>query len=275
LDSDPGTPPQFTLSQSAGIGLNSAEIKDLLEQKLLEFNSLGFIEADPVCIPHRYTAKEDIEIAGLLAATISWGRRDLIVRAAGRMMELMCDAPHAFVMQASPSEMKALAAMVYRTFQGPDLQSMVLGLRRIYQEEGGLEYVMRLDNADTDTAAGIVRYRNAMLATPGFTPRTAKHIADPSAGSSAKRLNMYLRWMVRQDGAGVDFGIWRSLKPSQLICPLDVHTGNVGRKLGLLMRKQDDWRAALELTAALRKFDAIDPVKYDFSLFGLGIFEGF
>jgi uncharacterized protein (TIGR02757 family) len=255
--------------------VSSDDIKDLLEQKLLEFNSLAFIEADPVSIPHRYTAKEDIEIAGLLAATISWGRRDLIVRAAGKMMALMGDAPHAFVMEASAMELKSLDAMVYRTFQGPDMQSMVLGLRRIYQEEGGLEHVMRLDDAATDTSAGIGRYRNAMLATPSFTARTAKHIADPSAGSSAKRLNMYLRWMVRQDGAGVDFGIWNSLKASQLICPLDVHTGNVGRKLGLLTRKQDDWRAALELTDALRKFDPRDPVKYDFSLFGLGIFEGF
>ena len=242
---------------------------------MLEFNRPHFIGADPVGIPHRYTAKEDIEIAGLLAATISWGRRDLIVRAAGKMMELLWDAPHAFVMQANAGELQALDRFVYRTFQGPDLQSMVLGIRRIYQEEGGLEQIMRLDPDAIDTAQGIVRYRNAMLATPGFTPRTAKHIADPSAGSSAKRLNMYLRWMVRQDGAGVDFGIWNSLNASQLICPLDVHTGNVGRKLGLLTRKQDDWRAALELTEALRRFDPRDPVKYDFGLFGLGIFEGF
>lgn len=251
------------------------EIKALLDEKLQEFNQPDFIAADPVCIPRRYTQKEDIEIAGLLAATISWGRRDLIVRAAGRMMELMWDAPFDFVMNAKPKDLKALDAFVYRTFQGIDLQSMVLGIRQIYQLEGGLENVMRLGSEATDTAEGIVRYRSAMLATPGFAPRTAKHIADPSAGSSAKRLNMYLRWMVRKDGAGVDFGIWNSLRPDQLICPLDVHTGNVGRKLGLLTRSQSDWKAALELTASLRKFDPADPVKYDFSLFGLGIFEGF
>lgn len=251
------------------------DIKDLLDQKLLEFNRPDFIGPDPVSIPHRYVRKEDIEIAGLLAATISWGRRDLIVRAAGRMMELLWDAPHDFVMQANARELEGLSNFVYRTFQGPDLQGMVLGLRRIYKELGGLEQVMRLSAAAQDTSEGILRYRAAMLATPGFTPRTAKHIADPSAGSSAKRLNMYLRWMVRRDGAGVDFGIWDSLRPAQLICPLDVHTGNVGRKLGLLTRKQNDWRAALELTNGLRKFDPIDPVKYDFSLFGLGIFEGF
>jgi uncharacterized protein (TIGR02757 family) len=255
--------------------LSSDEIKDLLDQKLLEFNSLGFISADPVCIPHRYSRKEDIEIAGLLAATISWGRRDLIVRAASKMMEMLWDAPYDFVLQANAKELKVLEGFVYRTFQGPDLQSMVLGIRRIYQEEGGLENLMQLAPEATDTAEGIIRYRNAMLATKGFTPRTAKHIADPSAGSSAKRLNMYLRWMVRKDGAGVDFGIWEKLRPAQLICPLDVHTGNVGRKLGLLTRSQSDWRAALELTEALRQFDPHDPVKYDFSLFGLGIFEGF
>ncbi|MEY3444222.1 MAG: hypothetical protein RLZZ519_2503 [Bacteroidota bacterium] len=251
------------------------EIKSLLEEKLHQFNRPDFISADPVCIPHRYSRKEDIEIAGLLAATISWGRRDLIVRAAGKMMEMLDDTPFEFVMQAKPKDLKGLEKFVYRTFQGPDLQSMVLGLRRIYSEEGGLENVMQLDDEQLDTAQGIVRYRNAMLATKGFTERTAKHIADPSSGSSAKRLNMYLRWMVRKDGAGVDFGIWNKMRPDQLICPLDVHTGNVGRKLGLLMRTQNDWKAALELTASLRMFDPTDPVKYDFSLFGLGIFEGF
>lgn len=255
--------------------MSSEDIKDLLDQKLLEFNRPSFIGLDPICIPHRYSNQPDIEIAGLLAATIAWGRRDLIVRAAGKMMELLWDSPHEFVMKANGKELKALEAFVYRTFQGPDLQSMVLGLRRIYEEEGGLEQVFKLNPLTTNTMEGIVQYRHAMLATPGFTARTAKHIADPSAGASAKRLNMYLRWMVRRDGAGVDFGLWNSLNPAQLICPLDVHTGNVGRKLGLLTRKQSDWKAALELTEALRSFDPSDPVKYDFSLFGLGIFEGF
>ena len=252
-----------------------SEIKALLDEKLLEFNRPHFISADPICIPHRYSRKEDIEIAGLLAATISWGRRDLIVRAAGRMMELLWDAPYDFVMGASERELGGLDTFVYRTFQGGDLRSMVTGLRKIYALDGGLEQVMRLEPEDIDTSGGILRYRDKMLESPGFTLRTAKHIADPSTGSSAKRLNMFLRWMVRKDGAGVDFGIWKSMRPDQLICPLDVHTGNVGRKLGLLTRKQNDWKAALELTEALRKMDPKDPVKYDFSLFGLGIFDGF
>ena len=255
--------------------MDEHEIKHLLDQKLLEFNGFGFIGADPVSIPHRYSRKEDIEIAGLLAATISWGRRDLIVRAAGRMMDLLWDAPFDFVMNANERELAPLEHFVYRTFQGPDLRSLVLGLRDIYTEEGGLEQLMRLDSDDQDTLNGIVRLRTKMLSTPTFAARTAKHLADPSAGSSAKRLNMYLRWMVRKDNAGVDFGIWETIRPDQLICPLDVHTGNVGRKLGLLTRKQNDWKAALELTHALRRLDPVDPVKYDFSLFGLGIYEGF
>lgn len=255
--------------------MQGSEIKALLDHKLQEFNRPGFIPHDPICIPHRYTRKEDIEIAGLLAATIAWGRRDLIVRAASRMMELLWDAPHDFVMGAHGHELKPLEGFVYRTFQGPDLKAMVLGLRRIYVEEGGLEQVMRLAPGEMDTRTGIERLRAQMLLTPQFVQRTAKHLAHPGAGSSAKRLNMFLRWMVRRDGAGVDFGIWKSMLPCQLVCPLDVHTGTVGRKLGLLTRKQNDWKAALELTQALRGFDPDDPVKYDFSLFGLGIFEGF
>ncbi|MFN8396995.1 MAG: TIGR02757 family protein [Bacteroidia bacterium] len=250
-------------------------IKALLDEKLLEFNRPGFIEADPVAVPHRFSRKEDIEIAGFLAATIAWGRRDLIVRAGHGIMDLMDDAPYEFVTGANEEELERLRGFVYRTFQGIDLLGLVLGLRRIYAECGGLETVMALAESDTDTGPGILRLRREMLATEGFAGRTAKHIANPEAGASAKRLNMFLRWMVRRDGAGVDFGIWKSVRPDQLICPLDTHTGTVGRKLGLLTRKQDDWRAALELTEALRKMDPTDPVKYDFSLFGLGIFEKF
>jgi uncharacterized protein (TIGR02757 family) len=251
------------------------EIKALLDAKLLEFNRSSFVGGDPVCVPHRYSKKEDIEIAGLLAATVAWGRRDLIVRAGEQMMGYLWDSPFDFVMGARDEDLEALSQFVYRTFQGPDLRSMVLGLRNIYAHEGGLEHVMRLSATATDTSEGIVRLRQLMGKAEGFQRRTLKHLADPSAGSSAKRLNMYLRWMVRKDGGGVDFGIWNNMRPDQLICPLDVHTGNVGRKLGLLTRRQDDWKAALELTDSLRKMDPNDPVKYDFSLFGLGIFEGF
>ena len=240
-----------------------------------DFNRPDFISGDPVAIPHRYSRKEDIEIAGFFAATIAWGRREMIVRSAHKMMDLMGDAPFNFVMEATENDLARLEGFVYRTFNSQDFRTLILGLRRIYEELGGLEQLMQLDASDTDTSKGIVALRNAMMRLPEFTDRSKKHLANPASGSSAKRLNMFLRWMVRKDGGGVDFGIWENMLPAQLICPLDVHTGNVGRKLGLLTRSQNDWKAAIELTANLRKMDPVDPVKYDFSLFGLGIFEKF
>lgn len=242
---------------------------------MIAFNNPNFVSQDPIAIPHRYSSKEDIEIAGLLAATISWGRRPMIVRSAHKMMDLLDDAPFDFVMTASDEELDRLDDFVYRTFQGSDFKTFVLGLRRIYSELGGLEKVMALNSNDTNTERGIVALREAMMACPEFTNRSKKHLANPKSGSSAKRLNMFLRWMVRKDRAGVDFGIWNNMRMDQLICPLDVHTGNVGRKLGLLQRTQNDWKSAIELTESLRKMDPFDPIKYDFSLFGLGIFEGF
>ncbi|MEM1000198.1 MAG: TIGR02757 family protein [Bacteroidota bacterium] len=255
--------------------MSSAELKSFLDAKYAAFNNRDFIADDPISIPHRYTRKEDIEVAGLLSAVIAWGRRDLIVRAANQLMDLMWDAPFDFVMQAGEAELEATGEFVYRTFQGVDCAGAIRGLRRIYAELGGLERVMAIGPEEDSTFKAIVQLRQAMLDTPGFAPRTQKHFANPAKGSSAKRLNMYLRWMVRKDGRGVDFGLWQGVRPHQLICPLDVHTGNVGRKLGLISRKANDWKSALELTQALRRFDPEDPVKYDFSLFGLGVFEKF
>lgn len=251
------------------------ELKAFLEEKYLEYNRPDFIATDPICIPHLFTEKEDIEIAGLLTALIAWGRRDLIIRSARKLMDLMGNAPYVFVMEATEEDLQLLQGFVYRTFQGPDGYAIVKGLRRIYREMGGLEAVMTLQPEHDSTWHAICNLRAAMLGHPGFTARTQKHLANPAKGSSAKRLNMFLRWMVRKDKRGVDFGIWNNMRPDQLICPLDVHTGNVSRKVGLLKRKQNDWKAAMELTAALRDMDPEDPVKYDFSLFGLGIFEGF
>lgn len=255
--------------------LNTSELKDFLEEKFREFNTPNFIPSDPISIPHRFSKKEDIEISGLLTAIISWGRRDLIVRSANALMERMWNAPHDFLMEAGEEEIDALEGFVYRTFQGTDCCFIVRGLRKVYREMGGLEEVMALPEDATDTLEAIMNLRKAVSSVEGFPQRTYKHLSNPAKGSSAKRLNMYLRWMVRSDNRGVDFGLWTCLRPDQLICPLDVHTGNVGRKLGLLKRKGNDWKAALELTAALREMDAEDPVKYDFSLFGLGIYEGF
>lgn len=255
--------------------MDSAELKVFLEEKFREFNTPEFIPPDPISIPHRFSRKEDIEIAGLLTAIISWGRREMIVRSAGQLMERMWNAPYDFLMEAGEEEIDALEGFVYRTFQGRDCCYIVRGLRKVYREMGGLEAVMALPASAEDTMGAIMALREAVSSVDGFPDRTFKHLSNPSKGSSAKRLNMYLRWMVRSDNRGVDFGLWKSIRPDQLICPLDVHTGNVGRKLGLLKRKQNDWKAALELTKGLREMDADDPVKYDFSLFGLGIYEGF
>lgn len=251
------------------------QLKQLLEEKFEQFNQPEFIESDPISIPHAFERKEDQEIAGLLAAILSWGRRDLIVRAAFRLVERMDMRPFEFVMGASDRELAQLDGFVYRTFQDADAQILVKGFRRIYGEMGGLESVMTPPAGATDTQASILQLREAMGQVPQFPQRTYKHLANPAKGSSAKRINMFLRWMVRSDGRGVDLGIWKSWRPAQLICPLDIHSGSVARVLGLLERRQDDWKAAMELTESLRKFDPLDPVKYDFSLFGLGIFEGF
>lgn len=251
------------------------ELRDFLESKHDLYNRPEFIAADPVSIPHSYNRKEDIEISGLFAATLAWGRRDLIVRSARQLCARIGESPLDFVCSAGEDHLEALDNFVYRTFQATDARSFIQGLRHIYRHQGGLESLLGPRPGEPDTMAAILRFRNVMLSADGFLKRSSKHVADPSAGSSAKRLNMFLRWMVRNDDRGVDFGIWKNASPSQLICPLDVHTGNVGRKLGLLERKSDDWRAALELTVNLRRFDPADPVKYDFSLFGVGIMEGF
>lgn len=255
--------------------MNRKELKEFLDEKFVEYNQPQFIPPDPISIPHRYSRKEDIEISGLLTAIISWGRRDLIIRSAGKMMELMEEQPYEFVVHAGESDLERMRGFVYRTFQGDDCWFAIRGLRKIYREGGGLEKIMQISPEDTSTLNAVMNLRKAVSEVEGFPHRTFKHFANPEKGSSAKRINMFLRWMCRTDQGGVDFGIWNSPQPHQLICPLDVHTGNVARKLGLLTRKQNDWKAALELTQNLRELNPSDPVRYDFSLFGLGVFEGF
>lgn len=267
------------------------ELKSLLEEKTRQYNRPFFIEHDPVSIPHLFTKKEDIEISGFLAATIAWGQRPVIIRNAQRWMQRMDMAPFEFVTGASPKELKRLDDFVHRTFNGIDARFFILALRKMYAKHGGMEKVFadglkkdrRRGAEDAENSAlsaplrqnmqdAIIHFRDVFLSVK-HEKRSEKHIANPASGSNAKRINMYLRWMVRRDKAGVDFGIWKSISPSLLLCPLDVHVGNVARALGLLTRKQDDWKAVEELTAKLREFDAEDPVKYDFALFGLGIFE--
>lgn len=249
--------------------MNEAALHHLLDLSYEQYNRPDFKENDPISIPHRFRRKEDIEISAFFTALIAWGRRDIIIRNASHLMDLMEGSPYEFVLAGDPNE---LSDFVHRTFNGQDGRGLVLALRAIYQGGGSLEQLFAARPDEGDVFHAIVRARNRLLDTGHIPRRSHKHLANPAVGASAKRINMYLRWMVRQDACGVDFGIWRSIQPAQLICPLDIHTGTVARKLGLLDRKQSDWKAAVALTGRLRAFCPDDPVKYDFSLFGLGVY---
>lgn len=250
-------------------------LQDFLDEKYNLYNRPEFITSDPVRIPHQYDLTEDIEISGFLTATIAWGQRKAIIINAQKLMKLMGNAPYDFVMEAGPEQLERLRNFVHRTFQGPDCLFFIRSLRNIYLHHGGLKGVMETGYLSSkDMATTLIRFRNIFFETEHL-PRSRKHVSDISKGASAKRLNMFLRWMVRSDHHGVDFGLWKTIPSSALYLPLDLHTGNVARKLGLLARRQNDWRAVSEVTARLREFDPTDPVKYDFALFGLGIFEKF
>ena len=250
------------------------ELKDFLDQKVIQYNTRDFIESDPVQIPHLFTQKEDIEIAGFLSATIAWGNRTMIIKNSHKMMDLMGNAPHDFVLSHTETDLERLQTFVHRTFNGLDFSFFIESLKNIYQNHQGLEAVFAKNQEPDSMQKSISDFKKIFFEIPHLA-RTQKHISDPMNGSAAKRINMYLRWMVRQDLKGVDLGIWKSISPAALSCPLDVHSGNVARKLDLLTRKQNDAKALAELDAKLRELDANDPSKYDFALFGLGVFEGF
>jgi uncharacterized protein (TIGR02757 family) len=250
------------------------ELRDFLNIKAEQFNSADFIEHDPIAIPHQFSKKEDIEIAGFLVATIAWGNRKSILNNGIKLMKLMGDDPHHFVMNYSKKELKALGSFVHRTFNGEDVVFFMQALRHIYQKHNGLESAFTSGMQGEDASHAISNFKKIFFEIE-HPSRTTKHISDPISGSSAKRLNMYLRWMCRKDNKGVDFGIWDTIPMSKLSIPLDVHTGNISRKLGLLTRTQNDWKAVQELNTSLRYYDPVDPVKYDFALFGLGAIEGF
>ena len=254
--------------------MTQSELKDFLDEKVLQYNTLDFIESDPVQIPHLFTQKEDIEIAGFLSATIAWGNRKMIIKNSHRMMELMGNAPYDFVMSHTETDLERLENFVHRTFNGQDFIGFIQSLQNIYKNHGGLEAVFSKNQEAHSMQKSISEFKKIFFEIP-HAARTQKHISDPLNNSAAKRINMYLRWMCRQDNKGVDLGIWKSIPPALLSCPLDVHSGNVARKLGILSRKQNDGKALLELDSKLRTLDSHDPVKYDFALFGLGVFEGF
>ena len=254
--------------------LNKTELKEFLDTKVSLYNNPKFIDSDPIKIPHKFSKKEDIEIIGFLTATIAWGNRKSIITNANKMAKLMDFSPFDFVINHQASDLENLNGFVHRTFNAEDFKQFIKSLRHIYQTHGGLESIFNKYCTEESLQVSIHKFKNVFFEIKHLK-RSEKHVSDPLRNSAAKRINMYLRWMVRNDNNGVDFGIWKSLKPSQLSCPLDVHSGNVARKLGLLKRKQNDAKALLELDTALRKLDPTDPVKYDFALFGLGVFEGF
>lgn len=267
----------------ASANMKADELKSFLDKKVTQYNTRDFIDSDPVQIPHLFSQKEDIEIAGFLAATIAWGNRKMIIKNANRMMELMSNSPYDFVLSHQENDLKNLESFVHRTFNGHDFIGFIKGLQHIYQKHNGLEAVFAKNREPFSMQKSIHEFKKVFFDTSDSAmayqirqaTRTQKHISDPLNNSAAKRINMYLRWMVRQDSKGVDLGIWKSISPAALSCPLDVHSGNVARKLGLLHRKQNDAKALAELDTQLRILDPNDPVKYDFALFGLGVFEGF
>lgn len=252
--------------------MNFSELKEFLDFKAEEYNSPLFIQSDPIQLPHRFTKKEDIEIASFIVSTIAWGNRKSIIKSGEKILEIMQDSPYEFIQNYNDifaSDLK----FVHRTFNAVDLGFFFRSLQNIYKS-GGLEKAFTSHPILFGSQGRITQFRNTFLSTD-HEERSKKHISDPARNSAAKRLNMFLRWMVRKDNKGVDFGIWKSIKPSELSVPLDVHTANIARKLSLITRKQNDGKALEELMSNLREFDADDPSKYDFALFGLGAFEKF
>lgn len=247
--------------------MNFKETKAILDERYEKFAVSSFVDSDPIQIPHSFTRKEDIEISGFLTSIIAWGNRKMIINNAKRFVSLMDNAPYDFIMNFEEQDLKSLDAAVHRTFNGDDMRFFVRSLANIYRNRGGLENVF---SQHAEMSQNLIDVYSIIFEIP-FEERNKRHISDITKGSAAKRLNMFLRWMVRDDGHGVDFGLWKKISPASLLIPLDVHCGRCARDLGLLTRSQNDWKAVVELTENLRKFDPNDPIKYDFALFGSGV----
>jgi uncharacterized protein (TIGR02757 family) len=249
------------------------DLRNFLNSKAALYNHPSFIANDPICIPHLFTQKQDIEIAGLFAAVFAWGNRTTIINKCRELMQLMNMQPYQFCQRHTPDDLKRLKGFKHRTFNYDDLLFFIEFFHRHYKKYNSLEDAF-FPNKGMSVEAGLNFFKGYFFSTDHLI-RTQKHISSPLQKSGCKRLNMFLRWMVREDHNGVDFGIWKKIKPASLICPVDVHVARVAKKLGLLHHKQPDWQAAIELTDYLRTLDAADPVKYDFALFGLGVMEKF
>ena len=252
--------------------MNQIELKEFLDYKANQYEIIDFITSDPIQIPHRFKQKEDVEIAGFLTASIAWGNRLSILKSANKMMALMDNAPYDFIINHKKRDLSIFEGFVHRTFNATDLTFFVRSLQNIYKNHQGLENVFSSNNPSLQDT---IHDFKSIFFEIDHPQRTLKHVSDPLKGSAAKRLNMFMRWMVRSNTKGVDFGIWKQHSPAQLSIPLDVHTGNIARKLNLIQRKQNDFKTLKELDKKLRKFDPVDPVKYDYALFGLGVFEKF
>jgi uncharacterized protein (TIGR02757 family) len=250
-------------------------LKEFLDKKVALYNQPSFIKDDPISIPRSFTKKQDIEIAGFFAAIFSWGNRSTIINKSKELMQLMDNAPYEFCLHHSDNDLKKLLSFKHRTFNATDLLYFLSFFKKHYSQHNSLEtaFTKWMGKADKTVENGLNGFYHYFFSLEDVPGRTRKHIASPEKGSSCKRINMFLRWMVRNDKAGVDLGIWKGISPSQLICPVDVHVARVTRRLHLLQRKPVDWQAALELTDCLRKLDKADPVKYDFALFGTGLME--
>ncbi|NCU04196.1 MAG: TIGR02757 family protein [Chitinophagaceae bacterium] len=251
--------------------MKKQELKKFLNTKVDFYNQPSFISADPVCIPHLFTKKQDIEIAGFFAAIFAWGNRTTIINKSKELMQLMGMQPHQFCLDHTAGALKKLSAFKHRTFNADDLYYFIEFFHRHYSKHSSLETAF-FPRKGMTVEEGLNHFKNYFFSFEHLK-RTEKHVSSPKQKSSCKRLNMYLRWMVRNDNKGVDFGIWKNISAADLICPLDVHVSRIARQYQLLQRRQDDWEAALELTANLRTLDQQDPVKYDFALFGTGVME--
>lgn len=251
--------------------MKQEDLKILLNRKVDFYNQPSFIPADPVCIPHLFTKQQDIEIAGFFAAIFAWGNRTTIINKSKELMQLMNMQPYEFILHHSASDLKKLRSFKHRTFTAEDLYHFIEFFQQHYSKHESLESAF-FPYKKMSVEEGLNYFKNYCFSIEHLK-RTEKHVSSPQQKSSCKRLNMFLRWMVRKDDKGVDFGIWKNIKPKDLICPLDVHVSRVARQLGMLLRKQDDWEAAVELTQNLRSFDKNDPVKYDFALFSIGVIE--
>ncbi len=252
-------------------------LKDFLDEQVDRFNEPGFIKNDPIQIPHQFSKLQDIEITGFWVAMLAWGQRKTIINKSLELIDLMGGMPYDFIINHTEKERAAFLKFKHRTFQATDTLYFLEFLQHYYRENKSLEnaFAQFLNPEAENVREALIGFHDLFFDHPNAPQRTRKHIATPARKSSCKRLNMFLRWMVRKDNKGVDFGLWSKISTHQLIMPLDVHVERVGRKLGLLHRKQRDWTATAELTNNLKKFDPEDPVKYDFALFGMGVINKF